>query len=205
MLLTVAPLGQPPRLTVFAYDIGSARRARRVRRLLDPLRQAKQYSVYETMLNRGEFRGLLAELTECCDLATDRLAVWWPRRALRLEWRDASLRPVALDGASVPGRAGAVPEGGNFIVCYDISDPDALAAAAALIGAEGAMVQRSVYWLRVPGRRLVAVLRRAGGRLGGDDRLWAYPLRGADELWRIGTERSSLLPVAADHFARIAQ
>lgn len=67
------------------------------------------------------------------------------------------------------------------------------------------MIQRSVYWLRVPGRRLVAVLRRAGARLGRDDRLWAYPLRGADELWRIGTERSSLLPVAADHFARIAQ
>ena len=73
MLYTITE-ERPARLTVLSYDIHSPRRAYRVRKALEPWRQAKQYSVYETLLGYGEFRGLTAELAECCDFTTDRLA-----------------------------------------------------------------------------------------------------------------------------------
>jgi CRISPR-associated endonuclease Cas2 len=203
MLLAAHPSGPVPRLTVLSYDISSAKRARRVRRVLDPLRRAKQYSVYETLLHRAEFRGVLAELTEYCDLAQDKLAVWWPRRAIRIEWLRGALRPIACDAQQTNAiEALKVSErSGNFVVCYDVSEPETLDRVADCVAAQGAMLQRSVYWLRVRYRPLAAVLERCGRLLAKDDRLWAYPLQGADDLWRVGPQTSSILPVTADRWA----
>lgn len=57
------------------------------------------------------------------------------------------------------------------------------------------MVQRSVYWLRGPVGRLEALLARCVPLLGEADRLWAYPLAGCHDLWRIGDATPSLLPI----------
>ena len=203
LLQTTGETQHPPRLTVISYDIGCAKRARRVRRVLDPLRRAKQYSVYETTLRRGEFRGVLAELTEYCDLDKDRLAVWWPRSAVRVEWRGGALRPFACGTISVGAIPAAVAEKSvNFVVCYDVSDPATLNKIGGHVAAHGAMLQRSIYWLRMPYRRLVGVIARCGSLLAKDDRLWAYPLQGADDLWLVGPHRSSILPIAADRWWR---
>jgi CRISPR-associated endonuclease Cas2 len=204
MLLSVIPAGPLPRHIVFAYDIASARRARRVRRTLEPLRRAKQYSVFETVLHAGEFRGVLAELIELCRLPEDKLAVWWPRGSIRLEWQAGGMRPILC--APAPGRPSSSPRAcescGNFVVCYDVRDPARLEKAAACIAAEGAMVQRSIYWLRAPYLRLEAIMRRCGSHLTNDDLLWAYPLCGADQLWRVGPEQSAILPVTADRWVK---
>lgn len=203
MLLTMDQGRQPPRLTVFAYDMASPRRARRVRRLLESVHHAKQYSVFETLLGWGEFRGVLAEVTEYCDLSEDKLAVWWPRGAARLQWQQRRLQCMACGPQQAGAGAAAALKGiGNFVVCYDVSDPEALDIVASQIAAEGAMVQRSVYWLRTPSRRLSALLERCARHLAENDRLCAYPLRGAHDLWRIGTEASSLLPMATDRWPR---
>lgn len=191
---------RPVRLAVLAYDISSPKRARRVRRILDPLRHAKQYSVYEALLEAGEFRGVLAELADCCDFEEDRLAVWWPVDGLRLHWREDRLRVDARNGQPSGGTAHLPANTGNFVVCYDISDPDALQAVAAEVAAESAMIQRSVYWLRAPAGRLAALLKRCAPYLAENDRLWAYGLRGCHELWQVGTPASSLLPIATHYW-----
>jgi CRISPR-associated endonuclease Cas2 len=204
MLFSLDRPQQQPRLLVLAYDISSPRRARRARRLLHWLHHAKQYSVFEMMLTPAEMRGVLAELSDCCDLAKDKLAVWWPRNATRVEWQGQKLRPITRAAEPGPGSdaAPAIAGCGNFIVCYDVSDPQTLEWVGGRIARQGAMVQRSVYWLRLPPHRLAAVLERCGQHLAERDRLWAYPLRSADELWRIGEQRCSILPVAADRWAR---
>jgi len=184
------------RLAVLAYDISCPRRARGVRRVLDSLRHAKQYSVYEAMLSEGEFRGVLAEIASCCDFAADQLAAWWPLDGLRLHWHEHRLRVHARQGEPCRELAKLPPNIGNFVVCYDISDPEALAAVAAEIAVEAAMVQRSVYWLRASAQQLSELLARCSQHLADGDRLWVYPLRGSRELWRIGAQVNSILPIA---------
>jgi CRISPR/Cas system-associated endoribonuclease Cas2 len=76
----------------------------------------------------------------------------------------------------------------------DLDDQRQLAAAA--VAVEGAMVQRSVYWLRLPARQLTAVLGRCAPHLDADDRLWAYPLGGCGDLWQVGAPEPSILPIA---------
>lgn len=195
MLLSIHG-AKPARLVVLAYDIVCPRRARGVRKVLAALHHCKQYSVYETLLGEGEFRGVLAEVSATCDFPADRLAVWWPLDGLRLHWRQGRLLVAARAGE--PGREPArlPPNTGNFVVCYDISDPDALVAVASEVAAESAMVQRTVYWLRAPTARLSALLARCAPHLAEGDRLWAYPLRGSHDLWHVGTLANSILPIA---------
>jgi CRISPR/Cas system-associated endoribonuclease Cas2 len=200
MLLSVASAGPPPRLAVVAYDMACRRRAYRVRRVLESVHHARQYSVFEVLLRDAVLHGLLAELSAICDFDADRLAVWWPRPLLRLQWQAASLRAVeVIDGSprAVAPAQEALRGSGNFIICYDVSDPDALTTVAALIAARGMMLQRSVYWLRLPSKALIHVLEHCAACLSAGDRLWAYPLAGAHTLWQIGTTRSALLPVAS--------
>jgi len=187
---------KPARLVVLSYDISCPRNARDVRKVLDSLHHAKQYSVFETMLGDGEFRGVLAEVSACCDFSTDRLAAWWPLDGLRLRWQSGRLLVDARNGGPCHETAKLPPNTGNFIVCYDISDPDALNAVAAEVAASAAMVQRSVYWLRTPTAQLSAMLARCAPHLAEGDRLWAYPLRGSHELWHVGTPVNSILPIA---------
>lgn len=195
MLITVQGT-RPSRLVVLAYDISCPRRARHVRRVLDSLQHAKQYSVYEAMLGDGEFRGVLAGIAMNCDFSSDLLAAWWPLDGLRLHWRQDRLLVNARNGEPRREPATLPSTIGNFVVCYDISDPDALDAVAAEVAVEAAMVQRSVYWLRAPAARLSALLARCAPHLAEGDRLWAYPLRGSHELWHVGTAINSILPIA---------
>jgi len=191
---------KPARLVVFAYDIHCPRRARRVRRLLEPLYHGKQYSVFEAMLGKHEFQGVLAEVAATCDLTEDRLAVWWPWDGLRLHWRKGRLL-VDTQAGEVQGRPARLPQNlGNFIVCYDISDPKALTAVGGEVAAESAMVQRSVYWLRASAGQLSALLARCTPYLADGDQLWAYPLRGSQQLWHIGSFQPSILPISTHYW-----
>ena len=200
MLYTITE-ERPARLTVLSYDIHSPRRAYRVRKALEPWRQAKQYSVYETLLGYGEFRGLIAELAECCDFATDRLAAWWPLAGLRLIWDKGRLLVGARNGEASDAPARLPPYIGDFVLCYDIADSEALIAVAAVVGAETARVQRSVYWLRAPANRLASLMGRCRDHLAEEDRLWAYPLRGSHALWQIGEREAVVLPIATHHWS----
>lgn len=200
MLIAIAGT-RPSRLMVVAYDIGSPRRARAVRRVLDAVNHAKQYSVYETLLGHGELRRLLAEVRACCDPVADRLAAWWPMDGLRLVWGEAGLRVETRAGGVCGQPARLRSNIGNFVLCYDISDPAALRAVSAEIAAESAMVQRSVYWLRAPVSRLTGLLQRCARSLDKDDRLWVYPLGACRALWRMGDETApSLIPIATHHW-----
>lgn len=200
MLYTIAE-AKPPRLTVLSYDIQSPRRAYRVRKALEPWRRDKQYSVYEMLLSHGEFCGLVAEVAACCDLTGDRLAVWWPLAGLRLVWFKGRLTIGARQGEAVGGLVRLPPYIGNFVICYDVSDPEALRAVARILGAETAALQRSVYWLRAPVDRLAALMGRCRVHLAAEDRLWAYPLRGCDALWRIGEQETVFLPIGTHHWS----
>ncbi|MFB1488760.1 MULTISPECIES: hypothetical protein [unclassified Thiocapsa] len=200
MLITIAGRGTS-RLMVVAYDIGSPSRARAVRRVLDAVNHAKQYSVYETLLGPGELRRLLNEVSACCDPSVDRLAAWWPLDGLRLVWGKAGLQAEAQSGGvcGTPERLRA--NIGNFMVCYDISDTAALRAVGAEVAAECAMVQRSVYWLRAPATRLAALLKRCSIHLETSDRLWAYPLGASRALWRMDEHAAPwLIPIATHHW-----
>jgi CRISPR-associated endonuclease Cas2 len=188
--------GRPARLVVLAYDITSPRRARCVRRILDSRHHAKQYSVFEVMLGDGELRGVLAEISTCCDFESDLLAAWWPADGLRLGWRQGRLTVTARNGEPCQTRASLRPNIGNFVVCYDVSDADALVAVAKEVAREGAMIQRSVYWLRIPTTRLTTLLQRCTGYLADGDRLWAYPLAGSRDLWHVGTPSTSIIPIS---------
>ncbi|EGV32679.1 CRISPR-associated protein Cas2 [Thiorhodococcus drewsii AZ1] len=187
---------RPARLVVISYDITIPGRARRVRGTLDSLHHAKQYSVYEAMLGGGEQRGVLAEIASCCDFASDLLAAWWPVDGLRLVWREDRLRVDARAGEPCGEPAVLRSNIGNFMVCYDMSDADALRAVAGIVSARTAMIQRSVYWLRAPASELTSLLARCAPLLDQDDRLWAYPLGRSRDLWQIGGTGSSLLPIA---------
>lgn len=185
----------PLRLAVIAYDIACPKRARGVRKVLDALHHAKQYSVYELLHKAAVITGVLAELDALMAFPQDRLAVWWPWEGLRLVWAGEQLMVEARCG-QLCREAVKLPQNmGNFIVCYDISCPDALAAVATEIAPEAAMVQRSVYWVRMPAGKLAALLRRCACYLEENDRLWAYPLRGSQALWHVGAT-ASILPIA---------
>lgn len=186
---------RPGRLVVWSYDIACARRAHRVRRVLDALHHDKQYSVYETVLVEGAFRGVLAELSAHCDFSEDRLAVWWPRGGLRLQWEAKTLRVSACYGPTAAGPARVPASTGNFVLCYDVSDPDALRAVAAVIAPVTVMVQRSVYWLRAPLPQLRSLLAGCADSLSGSARLWAYPLCSSHDLWHVGSGPRALLPI----------
>lgn len=192
---------RPSRLAVVAYDIRSGRRAQAVRRVLDAVNHAKQYSVYEAVLGPGELRQVLADLKACCDCATDRLAAWCPVDGMRLAWRDGGLKIDGQFGGVYGMQAGLRPSIGNFMLCYDISDAAALRAVAAAVAAESAMVQRSVYWLRGSAARLSRLLSWCQERLASGDRLWAYPLGASRGLWRMGVDAApSVLPIATHHW-----
>jgi CRISPR/Cas system-associated endoribonuclease Cas2 len=200
MLIAIAGQG-PSRLMVVAYDIGSPRRARKVRRVLDAVNHAKQYSVYETVLGPGELRRVLTEVRACCDPQSDRLAVWWPVGGARLVWSQNGLQSEALAGGNGGRPAHLSANIGNFMLCFDISDAAALRAVSAEIAAETAMVQRSVYWLRAPVAYLTALLKRCSALLETGDRLWAYPLGASRALWRMGEDTApSLLPISTHHW-----
>lgn len=198
MLLNMqAARSTPPRLAVFAYDIGSPRRARAARAVLRGVQIEAQYSVFEARLTAPEFRGLLAEVSSACDLSADRLAVWWPRGGVRFEWRDRRLRVRGANAASLAAAArGAL----NFIVCYDVSDDEARLRVARAVAANAAQVQRSVYWLRAAPGAVLPLLERCAAALGEGDRLWVYPLRRAGDLWQVGAQEAALLPMAAHHW-----
>ena len=187
---------RPARLVVLAYDIGCQRRASRARKVLAAVHHAKQYSVFEAVLTQGAFNGVLAELSACCDLSTDLLAAWWPAGGLRLAWQDGRLGVAARAGEPCREPAALRPNLGNFVLCYDISDRDALNAVAGEVAREAVMVQRSVYWLRMPAPQLADLLGRCARHLDEADRLWAYPLAGASDLWRIGAPSLSILPIS---------
>lgn len=190
-----------PRLAVFAYDIASPRRARRVRAALQAAHSAAQYSVYEVLLTAPEFRGLLAETASACCLDEDRLAVWWPRDATRIDWLDGRLRVAA---GCIHGSRMTIPTAAhgafNFVVCYDVSNPSKLRKLAAKIAGEATQLQRSVYWLRMAPTALLDRLTTWGRWLDPGDRLWAYPLRRSADLWQVGGQPASVLPMATHHW-----
>lgn len=200
MLIAIAGKA-PSRLMVVAYDIGSPSRARAVRRVLDAVNHAKQYSVYETLLGHGELRRLLTEVGTCCDPNSDRLAAWWPLDGLRLVWGKTGLQAEAQAGGVCGKPVRLRANIGNFMLCYDISDAAALRAVSAEVAAESAMVQRSVYWLRAPVTRLAALLKRCSIHLEASDRLWAYPLGASRALWRMDEQAApSLIPISTHHW-----
>lgn len=204
MLLPMHDVGaRAARLAVMAYDIGHPRRARRVRQLLESVHHAKQYSVFELHLPNGVLHGLLAEATALCNLQEDRLALWWPRDGLRVAWTPPHAGPCASrPGGSCVARSDTVLAGaGNFVVCFDVTDAHALHAVSGRIAAHGVMLQRSVYWLRMPARRVAHLLAGCAALLQAEDRLWAYPLRHAGALWQVGEDTPApLLPIGAHHW-----
>ena len=91
---------------------------------------------------------------------------------------------------------------GNFVICYDVSDAAALAAVADFIAPCTMMVQRSVYWLRGSLGELTALFERCASLLAERDRLWAYPLRQAGDLWHVGRQSTSVLPISIHRWDR---
>ena len=215
-MLLLHEAGPAARLAVFAYDLGDPRRARRARRVLQALKSAAQYSVFELWLSEGRARGVLAELAHACNLGEDRLALWWPAQGRSWRLSRAQLLPAvsALPALTELGRLGATPldhdalNGNfNFMLSYDVHDPRALQRLGRAVAPVAVQVQRSVYWLRMPSSELRALLHRWSRLLGDEDRLWVHPLRRAADLWRIDAadlaRPSCLLPVRADNRARL--
>jgi len=204
MLLPMQDNGaRAARLAVMSYDICHPRRARRVRRLLEAVHHAKQYSVFEVRLPVGVLHGLLAEASALCNLDEDRLALWWPRDGQRFVWQPNTKAPQALaaGGTRVASEIACLGGSSNFVVCYDISDPGALQRVGGRIAARGVLLQRSVYWLRLPATRLGHLLAGCAALLQEEDRLWAYPLRNAGALWQVGEQDAApLLPIATHHW-----
>ena len=204
------PLNQsatrPARLAVLSYDIAHPRRARRVRAILEPLQLGRQYSVFEVRLPIPAVHGLLAECTSQLDLRQDRLALWWPRDGVRLSWVSGKPGPsmAGAFGGGADARndaAATLAPASNFVVCYDMSDPDSLREMGRLVAARGAMVQRSVYWLRMPARAVDALMARCVRTLQPGDRFWVYPLQNAGMLWRVGErEEPALFPIGRHHW-----
>lgn len=193
MLLNVRTARAAPRLAVLAWDIACPRRARRVRTIVEPFHHARQYSVREMLADAGDLHGILAEVASTCDMAHDRIAVWWPRNAERVEWRDGLPTVIGLNSADA--RSAVTAPVANVIVCYDVCDGDRLETVAAAVSSHGARLQRSVYWLRMPPDRLRGLIGPLSSHLAPEDRLWSYPLAGAHLLWQIGTAGHGLLPV----------
>lgn len=186
------------RHVVVAYDIGCPRRAYRVRKQLASLHLGRQYSVYELCLPDPALHGLVAELATECDLSEDGLAVWWPSQGMRVVQHGT--RQSLCDLRDLSAHAIPNPGLGDFVVCYDIGDPESLRSVAALIGSAGAMLQRSIYWLRMAWPDLSRLLQRCGPLLKETDLLWAYPLSGTCSLWRLGISDSALLPLSTHRF-----
>ncbi len=202
MLLTIQEDVRRARLAVVAYDITCPKQAYRIRRVLDALHHAKQYSVYELLLTAPMFNGVLAELSVLLKFPDDLLAVWWPWDGMRMHLIGKQLMIAARFGQPCQESVVLPQNIGNFIVCYDISDPDALRAVAHELAPETAMVQRSVYWLRAPVSELTKLLMRCHTHLGENDRVWAYPLRGSQALWHVGTPATSILPITTHHWRK---
>ncbi len=188
-----------PRMSVFAYDIASPKRARRVRRVLAGLRCDGQYSVCETHLTVPEMHDLLAELWSLCDPDSDRLASWRPRdeRVLALDRKGRLLLRAGAGGdwRPAPDRRRAAG-GGNFVICYDIADVEALLAVGRKVAACTTAMQRSVYWLRGTADDLLGLAHQCAPLLGETDKLWIYPLASASHLWQVRIDVPCILPVA---------
>lgn len=200
MLLPIG--GSPSRLMVIAYDIPSPKRARAVRRLLDAVNHAKQYSVYETRLGPGQLRRLLNDVHACCDPSADQLAAWWPVDSARLIWGHNGLQIDTLTRNASPQPPNLHTNIGNFILCYDIRRAATLRTVSAEIAAECAMLQRSVYWLRASVTQLQTLLKRCAALLDNTDCLWAYPLGASRALWRMNSDdfTPSLLPISTHNW-----
>lgn len=85
---------------------------------------------------------------------------------------------------------------GNWIIAYDVRDPQRLHAVQHLVAAHTQALQRSVYWLRSTtqeARRLAGELKQ---RLDlAADRCWLSPLHGAGDLWFVVGNPAPVLPV----------
>lgn len=201
MLFTIDNPIQSSRLVVFSYDISCPSRARKARGVLESIYHAKQYSVFEARLPERLFREVLAELSTVIDPDRDLFCLWWPRDGLRLVWTKSGL--VARKHWHFGGNGILVPVNtGNFIVCYDISDPGSLTAVGAIVAPQTMMLQRSVYWLRGNLEQLMELFAQCAPLLGETDRLWAYPLRVASDLWHIGNRDTSILPISTDRWRK---
>ena len=89
-----------------------------------------------------------------------------------------------------------IPRGtGDYVICYDIRGRDELLAVHGEIAPYTTMLQRSVYWLRGPATRLACLFARCAPYLAAGSELWAYPLRSAGALWRIGRHETAILPI----------
>lgn len=189
-----------PHLSVVAYDIACSRRAYRVRHVLAGLRCTGQYSVFELRMTVPQLRDLVAELTTLCDLGEDRLASWRPMEE-RVHVLDGHGNLLCRIGAGSEcessDRHGALlPAGGNYMVCYDIGDPDALIEIGRRVAARAAAVQRSVYWLRGSVEEVRDLVSHCASFVAAGDRFWIYPLASAAHLWRVQDRESCMLPVA---------
>jgi len=152
------------------------------------------------MLNPAQRNDLLAELISMCDPEQDALATWAPRRGQCIEVVSGKLRVrLAAQGHStMKGNFSAnqiLAGAGNYLLCYDIRDEDRLRAVAASIHPMGAAIQRSVYWLRQSLSDMNHLLNQLCRLTAEDDVTWVYPLAHAQDLWRVQTQPSSLLPV----------
>lgn len=197
MLLTMHT-GQPAaRLATVSYDVSSARRARRVRSLLQSVMHGQQYSVFEVMQSQAQVRELIAELSSLCELGEDRLAVWWPFKGRRLQWAEGRFRGLTRDqlGDRPSSIDRVLSESANFMISYDVTDAARLVRVSSKVAAEGALVQRSVYWLRMPAQRMQALLENLAVELKQPDLLWVHPLQRADALWHVGAKTAAVLPL----------
>ena len=199
---TVARVDQA-RGVVFAYDMASPKRARRVRACLQAEQAATQYSVFETWLSRGDRAGLISELVSECDADADSLAVWAPRLSQKvvLNLRDGHTPRLLVAGvghskAATDADPATVWAGcACGVLCYDIKDEDRLRKVRASVVPVAAAVQRSVYAVRMGWEVLSTLLRSIGEVAAPGDQVWVYPLAHAGDLWRVQSMPSSLLPV----------
>lgn len=190
--------GHPRRLsTVFAYDIGSPKRARRVRHVLASWRVSGQYSVFETSLMPRERYDLIADLRSMLDVEEDGLVMWNAHGARRWIWNDNRFQEEGRAGADDRACDTAQPCG-HFMIAYDVMDADRLRGTHAAIRGTAIAVQRSVYWFQGNGKQALAVGTRMGARLEAGDKLWIYPLSRAEDLWFVVGRRPSLLPTGRE-------
>ncbi len=182
-----------PRIRTFAYDVGSTRRAYRVRRALRGWQVAGQYSVVDTYLGTRDRDGLLTELVGLLDAGIDSLALWQPYEQRRYELQ----RPNAdNECSSDPAlRVHDFPPVGNWVFAYDVRAASRLRAVHRIVSASTFALQRSVYWLRssrgeaaLLASQLLQIVDRK------EDSLWIYPLRHPGDLWIVVGREPPVLP-----------
>jgi CRISPR/Cas system-associated endoribonuclease Cas2 len=206
MLMSIGAAGvSASRWVAFAYDIADPKRAREARGILAPHAGPRQYSVYECRMRYGWSHDLLAELSAVVHHTEDRLALWWPRNGTRVALQGNGKRSVRMETGDVEvvGRARCaelMAGAGNFIVSYDIVDPDRARHVHATVASGGVMLQRSLYQWRCGAAVLFRMLDRCAEYIEPEDRFWVHPLRRIGDLWQLREAPSSLLPIATHHW-----